>query len=158
MKRLTLLLFSITFLLTVQAQTPPSQVEKLVELEGNRLLRSDFLFQDSNYVYFQTDSGCYKLSQSKVVRSIGIKTIPTTTYYEDMLEFTKKGNTAMAMYAFGSLSSGLGVVLISTLENPNIGLGVASLGGVFSLIGVITEIGAWNAGLRANQKMAAKIY
>ena len=142
---------------SISAQTTPKP-EQVVELKGNLLLREDFMYQDSNFVYFQKDNNYFKISQSKVISSTGIKVIPTSTYYEDMFHFTKQGLNAVTLSIIGILTTTGGSLIAIKTESINLGIGFIAVGTVISFAGLITEISAWSAGKEANIKMIAVEY
>jgi len=151
---------TITFsVLTLKSQTLPP-AEKYVLLEGQNMLEQDYLYQDSNYVYFQKDNSYFKISQDKVLNTVGIDFIPTTTYYQDMYSFTKKGKNALTLYLLGSLTMSVGTIVTLTSGVEDIRLPIAFLvvGSGLTLIGLITEFSAWSTGKKANIKLMAKEY
>ena len=124
------------------------------------MLEQDYLYQDSNFVYFQKDDSYFKISQDKVLKTVGIDFIPTTTYYQDMYRFTKKGHNALTLYLLGSLTMSAASIFALKSDGENIGLpiGLTVIGGGLSLIGLITDFSAWSTGKKANLKMMAKEY
>ncbi len=159
MKTLFFFLIITLSVITLKSQTPPP-AEKYVLLEGQIMLEQDYLYQDSNFVYFQKDDNYFKISQDKVLKTVSIDFIPTTTYYQDMYKFTKKGQTALTLYLLGSLSVTAASIFAIKSDGEDIGLpiGLTVVGSGLSLIGIITEISAWSTGKKANIKMMAKEY
>ena len=157
------ILISISFMITIfnlssQSTNTSKQQDIYVELQGNKLLREDFLYQDSNYVYFQKDDAYFKIPQSKVVNTVGIEIIPTTTYYQDLNKFTNKGLNSMILYVIGGLTTTGGIYAVSKSETPNLGLGLSLAGSAISLTGFIVQVSAWVIGKQASNKMSAIEY
>jgi len=157
------IILSILFIIKIfnlqsQSTTTSKQQDIYVELQGNKLLREDFLYQDSNYVYFQKDDSYFKISQNKVIHTEGIDIIPTTTYFQDLNKFTNRGLNSMVLYLIGGLTTTGGIYAVNKSETPNLGLGLSLAGSAISLTGFIVQISAWVIGNQASNKMSAIEY
>lgn len=139
------------------AQSPEKVEDAFIELKGNQIVRETFLFADTNFVYYEKEGEHFKIPQSDIVNSIGIKTIPTTNYYQDMYKAGKIGTNAAFLQLAGISMGFLGYALFKHDPNNNITATFIGTGTVMTITGILFTIGAWSNLKEANMKMAAKV-
>jgi hypothetical protein len=139
------------------SQTTDDELHSYIILEDNILWKRTFLFQDSNFVYFEEDNGYFKVSQDKVTKAVGIDYKPTTNYHEDMLSAGSIGTTGISLQLSSILLVGVGAFISSENTESKLPLVFISTGGLFSLTGILLELRAWSKVKEANMKMAATL-
>ncbi len=97
------------------------------------------LFKTTEFIYFKQADVIYEIPTAKITNLQGkVTELPSTTYEQDMYEFTRKGKAAMGLYITGSIFSLIGTGLISFTDNSTTpGVITLLVGGVISFSGFV---------------------
>ncbi len=122
--------------------------------QNTSIATSGVLFKTPEYIYFKQAAQVYKIHIAKTIDISGgnVTELPSTTYEQDMYEFTRKGKAAIGLYITGSIFSLIGAALILSTDNSTIPGVITLVGGVISFSGVVSMVSEWKYGYRASVK------